>query len=340
MNAVIYGAGSIGRGFIAELMHKSGFDITLIDVNTELLDLLNEKKEYTLQLISKKGIEEVLLPVGRAINGNDAAAVKDAISNCDIIFTAVGANALKYIAENLAHGLSARTESVNIILCENMQNAHIEMDRLLKENMDNTDNVGLLRASVGRMVPLPVAGEDPLIVKAEPYYHLPVDGDFVVGDILEFLGLELTSPFDFAIDRKLYIHNLGHAASAYLGYLHGCEYIYQCMQIDSIKDTVRQVMKEAAAGLFAKYNCDKQQLNNHIEDLLNRFGNQHLGDTVARVGKDLRRKLSSTDRLIGALNLCIQYALPHDTIGQIIKSALKFQNDDEGTNYVQNLIAQ
>ncbi len=338
MKAVIYGAGSIGRGFIGELMHISGYDIILIDVNKDLLSKLKSKKEYTLEIINSAQIKKIQIPIIDAIDGNDVDAIIKAVSGCDIIFTAVGADALKYITPNLAEGLKKRIKPVNIILCENMQDAHIAMGELLQMNIPSIENVGLLRASVGRMVPLPVKGEDPLIVKAEPYYHLPIDADAIVGEMPEFKGLEYVSPFDFAIDRKLYIHNLGHAASAWVGSMYGCNYIWECMEILKVKKIVKKAMQEAACALVEKYECKMDDLTIHIDDLLLRFSNKGLGDTVSRVGRDTKRKLSESDRVVGILNLCMQYNLSYDAIIKVFKAGLKFINDDAGTIFVQNTI--
>ena len=40
MKAVMYGAGNIGRGFIAHKFYLSGFDTTFIDVNTEMVNMI------------------------------------------------------------------------------------------------------------------------------------------------------------------------------------------------------------------------------------------------------------------------------------------------------------
>ena len=36
--AVMYGAGNIGRGFIGQVLHDSGYEVVFIDVNTAVLD--------------------------------------------------------------------------------------------------------------------------------------------------------------------------------------------------------------------------------------------------------------------------------------------------------------
>ena len=39
--AVMYGAGNIGRGFIGQVLHDSGYEVAFIDVNMEVVDALS-----------------------------------------------------------------------------------------------------------------------------------------------------------------------------------------------------------------------------------------------------------------------------------------------------------
>jgi len=41
MNAVMYGAGNIGRGFIGQLFAQSGYEVIFVDVNAEVVERLN-----------------------------------------------------------------------------------------------------------------------------------------------------------------------------------------------------------------------------------------------------------------------------------------------------------
>ncbi|NLJ39868.1 MAG: mannitol-1-phosphate 5-dehydrogenase, partial [Candidatus Atribacteria bacterium] len=40
-NILIWGAGKIGRGFIADLFNKAGYKLTFVDSNQELIHQLN-----------------------------------------------------------------------------------------------------------------------------------------------------------------------------------------------------------------------------------------------------------------------------------------------------------
>ena len=44
--AVMYGAGNIGRGFIGQLFFESGYETTFIDVNMQIIDRLNKDHDF------------------------------------------------------------------------------------------------------------------------------------------------------------------------------------------------------------------------------------------------------------------------------------------------------
>jgi len=75
-------------------------------------------------------------------------------------------------------------------------------------------------------------------------------------------------------------------------------------------------MLQAADILLKKYPDDFtiESLTAHIDDLLKRFQNKSLGDTIFRVGCDLKRKLGKEDRLSGAIHLAKELKLPYDLI--------------------------
>ena len=85
-------------------------------------------------------------------------------------------------------------------------------------------------------------------------------------------------------------------------------------------------MDEAAAALLKEYPgvFTAHDLNEHIVDLLSRFKNRALRDTVHRVGRDLRRKLSRDDRLTGAMLLCVKHGLSYTAIMEAYRAALDF----------------
>ena len=108
--AIHFGAGNIGRGFIGELLVRSGYEVTFVDVNAELVDLINERRAYDIKIVGDKP-EIIHVEHVRAINSaaHPEELIK-AICEADIITTAIGPNILKFIAPNLAAGLAERVK--------------------------------------------------------------------------------------------------------------------------------------------------------------------------------------------------------------------------------------
>ena len=89
--AVMYGGGNIGRGFIGATLSQSGYEVTFIDVAEPVVKALQEKTQYPVRYVSSEGHEDVTIEHVTAVNGNDQEAASEAIANCDIMATAVGA---------------------------------------------------------------------------------------------------------------------------------------------------------------------------------------------------------------------------------------------------------
>ncbi|MBQ4353381.1 MAG: mannitol dehydrogenase [Clostridia bacterium] len=307
--AVIIGAGNIGRGFIGQIMSEGGYHLCYIDVMEAAVNVLNERGEYPLEIVYSGGSDKKIIRNVSAVNGNDHEAAARAIADADICVTCVGAKAVKYIIPNFAAGVKLRYAEkkgpINLLICENLMDADKYIRSLLEEVLtaDELASVGLVETSVGRMVPLPdkaLLKKDPLLVRAEAYPVLPCDRAAFKGEIPAIANLIPISPFRFIIERKLYVHNMGHAVCAYLGMLKGYTYICEAIADPEIRVIVREAMTESVCALSARYNQSLSGLIGHTNDLIRRFGNTALGDTCERVGADIPRKLAKTDRLSGA----------------------------------------
>ena len=320
--AVMYGGGNIGRGFIGATFSQAGYEVTFVDVAEPVVKALQEENTYPVRYVSNDGYEDVWIRNVTAVNGNDTESVAEKIAECDIMATAVGVRVLPWIVPNIVAGLRKRWAEgrgeLNIIICENLMNANHILEGMLKEKLTGEEyalfdkTVGLVEASIGRMVPVQteeMKDGHPLRVCVEKYGFLPVDKDAFKGEIPEISNLVPYSPFDFYLKRKLYIHNMGHATCAYLGDILGYAYIYESIDVADVYILVKNAMLESAQALAAQYDAPIKPLMDHIDDLLGRFTNSALGDTCQRVGGDPARKLSPEDRLIGAGKLALQQGI-------------------------------
>ncbi|MBE6928668.1 MAG: mannitol dehydrogenase [Ruminococcaceae bacterium] len=352
---VQYGAGNIGRGFIGALFAKAGYAVQFVDVNMTVIDALNELHQYPVEIVSNAGNRDEIITNVSGVDGRDANAVIEAIANADAMATAVGVNIMPRIVPLITSGLKRRWENgnltpFNIIICENLLDADKLMHKLICEQLTDDEKktfescVGLVEASIGRMVPVmtdEMRRGDILRVCVEEYCQLPVDAAAWKGELPNIPSLFPYSPFAFFIRRKLFIHNMGHATSAYLGCLKGVDYIWQSVSDPCVKVIAERAMRESAMALAAEFDYPLDKLIEHIDDLLLRFGNVALGDTVARVGRDTKRKLGASDRFAGALKLCDEKGMDNVYIALGAAAALFFKSEnDEGTDYVKNMLAE
>ena len=319
MKAVMYGGGNIGRGFIGALLSNSGYEVAFVDVVDDVIHALNKAHTYPIRIIKGDSYEDIDVNNVSAVDGKDPVAVAEAIAEADIMATAVGVNVLKFIIPNIVAGLRLRKERklppFNIIICENLNDANKIIEGMIKEQLSDEEiawfdkNIGLVEAAIGRTVPVQteeMKDGNPLRVCVESYGYLPVDKDAFKGEIPEIKNMVPFAPFDFFIKRKLFLHNMGHAMTAYLGDLLGIEYIYEAIDNDEIYIIVKGAMEESARALSKKYGVPLEDILLHRINLLDRFTNAALLDTCNRVGREPARKLSPKDRLIGSASLALE----------------------------------
>ncbi len=344
MKLVQWGAGNIGRSFIGQVFARSGYEVIFIDIDSELIELLNKGNRYEVLVTSQEGTEKITIEGVSAIYGSDQQQINESVLHADIMSVSVGKQVLPKIAGQIAEAVFYRYQHrrnfpIDIIIAENIHDGARFLEGLLAPYLPGDfplrDYIGLVETSIGKMVPLQT-GDTPLIVISEPYNRLIADKEGFLNPIPECKFLQPVSPIRAYVERKLYIHNLGHAAAAYLGYKEHPETLLlaEVLEDDSVLEGTRESMEQAAEILLARYPevFTHEKLSAHINDLLYRFQNRAMGDTVFRVGRDLRRKLRCDDRLMGAIVLAEKNMLQWDSIGRVYLAAFWFKAADPKGN--------
>ena len=342
---VQFGAGNIGRSFLGRQFSEAGFEVTFVDVDQRLVALLNERGSYRVVVkdLDKPDETKTVSPVS-ALLGTDLEGIIDAVVRADFVATSVGLRALDSVLPVLARGLIARAKAgrpdLDVIIAENLRSGaqlyHEKLRSLLGDQVSVLDHLGLVETSIGKMVPLmPAAGlaEDPLQLFAEPYDTLIVDRKGFHQALPPLKGLKAVENVTAYVDRKLFMHNMSHAAAAYFGYVAepAAKYLWQVMENQAVVSRVRLCLDESAAALACVYpqEFNGAELQQHGYDLLARYRNRALGDTLHRVGRDLGRKLARDDRLIGACLLAAEAGLPYHHLAAAAAAALVFRAPDE-----------
>jgi mannitol-1-phosphate 5-dehydrogenase len=351
MIAVHFGAGNIGRGFIGSLLYQSGYDVCFVDVNTEIVNLLNEKKEYRVVLASENSEESIVKNVCAINSITDPEKVIDQIAKADIVTTAVGPNILPLISDLIAKGLRKRseqtTDQLNVIACENMIGGSTFLKEKVYEKLTESERQSFEElyafpdSAVDRIVPNQV-NEDKLMVAVEPFYEWVVDQTKMVGCIPAIEGITYVNDLTPYIERKLFTVNTGHAITAYLGFYYGIETIKEAIDNEKVLSIVRGALIESGSLLIKKYGFDYEKHMQYVEKIIHRFTNPYISDEVVRVARSPIRKLGRHDRLISP---AVQYLdLFNETPIHLVKgiaAALLFtyEHDDEAIQ-VQAVINQ
>ncbi len=347
--AIMFGAGNIGRGFIGMLLAQADYKVVFADVNEMIINRLAEDQAYTVHImdVEKKDycIENV---TGVLSTGTE---IVDEIAKAEVLTTAVGLVILPRIAPTIAEGIKKRIadgskEALNIIACENAIRASSQLKEhvyalLSDEEKAYCDSyVGFPDCSVDRIVP-PVRNEIPTDVVVESYYEWNVEKASFKGEIPQIAGMNLADNLEAYIERKLFTLNTGHCITAYLGVQKGYKTIKESIEDPEIYAIVHEAMEQSGAGLVKKHSFDPEAHAAYIEKIIKRFKNPYLVDECTRVGREPKRKLSATDRLVKPTMTAAGYGFPVDKLIVGIGAALHYNNpEDPQSVEVQALVAE
>lgn len=349
--AVHFGAGKIGRGFIAELLHDSGYEIVFADVVDALVDLVNEKHEYPLFLIDHDYEEKTIDHVVAYSSVKEPEKVIEAIGEAEVITTSVMATNLPKIAPLLAKGLKQRLADgkgkVTVMACENA----IMGTDILKKAMidtgivteDELDAVGVYpNTAVDRMVFGGVHNGKEGIEIGDAYELAIERGKLIDPDVEPIKGGEYVDDLEMFLQRKIYIINCGHALTGYFGQVNGFSVVQDVLHDPSMLEQVRAAMLESASALEKKYGFTHESLVDYMETMMiKRFTTPGVVDPITRVSREPIRKISPNDRIMGPAYQCEEYGLENRHLLKGVACALKFRNpEDPQAVELQQFIAE
>jgi mannitol-1-phosphate 5-dehydrogenase len=250
---------------------------------------------------------------------------------------------LPIIARVIAKGLQRRAElnletSLNIIACENL----IDNSKILQEHVFShlpadvqryvEAQVGFPRCVIDRVVTNPSEAEratNPLLVIAEGQGQWIVDRFGFVGQPPAIAGMKLTDNLDAYVEQKIFTLNTAHAATGYLGYLKGYEFIHQALQDPEIRQVVTGAIEESSAALIKRHNLNPEAQKQYAASTLQRFANDAVPDPIVRVVREPKRKLAPNDRLIKPALLALEVGVVPTNLATAIAAALLYDHPDD-----------
>jgi len=304
--------------YYVNVAKADGIDVLKID-GVELLNPSNAKdRRILLEVLAQSTEITTCLP---SINfyGSISALIADGLRNSKAKATII------YTAENHNRAAEILEEKINHELTRIGTN--FEKEEFVKIRGKN--QVQFLNTVIGKMsrvvddvdeiAELGLATITPAIERAflvEEFNRILVTRTKIKGfkpDIEVFIEKDDLLPFE---EAKLYGHNAIHSLLGFLGAVKGYTKMTELKQDRAIMQIGRDAfLQESGTALIKKYAYLGDELfieagyKNYVEDLLDRMTNPYLADTVARVCRDVVRKLGINERIFGTMQLALEYGI-------------------------------
>ncbi len=332
--AVVFGAGKIARGFIAHLLTLSGYQITFVEKNPALVELLRKRSRYDVEIMGAPG-KNITIQGFKVYQTDDVEAIAEAVAHASVVFVSIGGPNLPQIAPLLAAGLAKRTEGVNIILGENYFQPAQWLRALILEQLSPDKQqwfarkVGIVETMILRSTIEPTEEmklRDPLSLKAQNMWEMPADRSAFVGEIPPVQGLEPRDDFQAGLIRKLFTYNSINAVIAYSGARKGYTLLSDAANDPELESLARAAYQESDSALCRRYGFDQEEQRQFAEAAIAKYQKREIVDPIERNARDPLRKLSRNDRLVGPACLAIESGTQPIALSRGIAAALLYDN--------------
>jgi mannitol-1-phosphate 5-dehydrogenase len=318
---------------------KSGYAITFVDIDRSLVRQLRSNGSYNVRLLGNPE-GDVMISGFAAYHTSESDTVAQTVGQADAVFTVVGGSSLPHVAPSLAAGIRWRmsenpTPELNIIVCENYFRPAALLREALYELLTPYEReylesrVGIAEAQVLRSCMAQPEPNDPLALRVQDYWRLPVNVEALRGPLPPIVGLQPTESDSDGLMLKLYTYNSISAAIAYLGYQAGYALLADAANDPKIAVVAEGVGDEASRALTREFGIELDKLKQLVSAALSKFRNPAITDPIARNARDLIRKLSRHDRLVGPAALAVMNGVQPVHLVTAIVAALRY---DEPTD--------
>lgn len=341
--ALIFGAGRIGRGFLGQLLHRGGYAVHFVDGAPSLVAALAERGCYRIDIAGRPELNETI-PVAGSCTLTDVTRLRELVQHADLLACAVGAGNLAALAATVGPALAGRTKPVNWLICENAEKpAQTLRTGLVAAGVDATwatEQLGLVETQVlrsGMDAEPATLAIDPLAVRMQDWWTLPCDADAFRGGVPPVPGLEPRRPFANELTRKVFTFNGLNGPIAYLGARAGHHLLHESAHDPRLQALFAQVKDEANYGLVREFGVDPGEQVCFQELAWKKYRDPTLADPIARHARDSARKLGPTERLVGPAMLCLRHGRQPLGYAAAIAAAIGYWGaaDDLGSARVQ-----
>jgi mannitol-1-phosphate 5-dehydrogenase len=317
------------------LAWQAGFEIVFVDEKRPLVETLRQEGRYTVKLYGQQ-LQEIAVSGYRVYHSLEREAIAAEIRDARLVLTSVFDQNLPDVAKTIALGISAcagagRKLPLNCIACENMMDSSTKLGQHVRTHLSGDDlewhesHAAFPDCMISRIVPRPEP--DPLVIIAEDYNEWTVRAEAFRGEKPAALSaLELVDNQTARLERKLFIHNGGHALCGYLAFHRGHRYIHEAVADREVAEPVLEALDELGEVVRRKWGFSAESIDRYKKDFCRRGAIAEMRDEILRVVRDPIRKLSPRERLVAPALLAVEYGLPHRRIVDGILAALRYSH--------------
>ncbi|NQZ66146.1 MAG: hypothetical protein HRT99_02960 [Mycoplasmatales bacterium] len=303
--AVQIGAGNIGRGLNGYVLSKNNYDITFLDVSTDLIEKINKIKKYkVIQKGKNSKIDEVLGYKGINIISENSLA-SQAIAESELVFISIGISNLHNLKRLFLDAIEKRMnlgieKPLNIVAIENGINASNvlknEIKPLLNDYQNNYCNkyIAFVNCAVDRIVPN--QRKENLDVDVEVFFELVFDANKWIGEKIKLV--KYSDSLEKFIERKLFMLNATHSLIAWYGIKNKFNYINEFTKHMELVERIKKLLGNFVNLIAHKSDFSIEELNEYSIKILERISNKDINDDVTRVGRGVKRKVGYNDRFM------------------------------------------
>ncbi len=347
----LIGAGKLGKGYLADLFGKAGYELIFMARNQQQVEQMRAQGQYTVVMEHEdgSGIEEFTVS-GYQIwctQGEEREQCLNILTQVPIASVQVYDNGFAAVGKLLGEAIALRAAQENplpldILLVVN----YPESDRIFAEYIEKElhteaqknyfkEKVGLIKTLAfrgGYAAPEEVLKRDPQAIGASDYPELPVDVDAFCGEFPQVEGLIPLDNMDARLKAKLWTGNMRGGMLGAMAGFKGYRFYEQARIDPEIEQFCKYGYEEALYGVLHLFHMtyeDFQKGERKEAVLVPGAKAKASTDTIARQMFGLVRKLGRNERLVGPAMACIQTGKLPYFLARAIAMAFDFENPQD-----------
>ena len=314
--AIHFGAGNIGRGFIAPVLQENNYEVVFVDVNKELIEQINLLQRYKVKSISLNASSDIFVKNISGLLLDDEEFLNEKLAKADLITTSVGPKFVKDIFNLVS---STKTEKIQTFIAfENMYRASTS-----NSIESGLSKLVLIDAVVDKIVP--PQNITSLDVIVEEYGSIILDNNVNTKPLNESKIVSYSN-YDHEFYKKLWLLNGLHLKLAYFGLSRNIKYIHEILNNQEGLDFAERAI-DSLSKAYSLFSNSTEDLKDFKQTILNRFSMPEIQDEVTRIARNPQIKFSKDERFERPLRLLISADEDVETFKKIID--IIFESDFE-----------